>query len=76
MPNKAEMQNLKDVKNYLNRTRGKGFKLTLKDVMGMSEQALDQIMTEMAGGDRYNKGGLVKKNYCNPVTIVDKRKKK
>ena len=22
------------------------------------------------------KGGLAKKNYCNPVTIVDKRKKK
>ena len=73
---KTEMAGAREIARYLNRTRGKDRKLTVKDIQAMSDQQLDNILTEMAGGDRYSSRGLVSKNYMNPVTIVDNRKNK
>ena len=74
---KTEMAGAREIARYLNRTRrGKDRKLTVKDIQAMSDQQLDNILTEMAGGDRFSSGGLASKNYVNPVTIVDNRKNK
>ena len=75
---KAEMAGAREIARYLNRTRDKDRKLTVKDIQSMSDQEIDVILTEMVGGDRtrFSSGGLVSKNYVNPVTIVDNRKNK
>ena len=72
---KTEISGAREIARYLNRARGKDRKLTVKDIQAMSDQQLDNILTEMAGGDRFSSGGLVSKNYVNPVTIVDNLKK-
>lgn len=45
----------KDIANKINRTRGKDYRVTIKDVMAMDERQIDYLL----GRDNMNKGGKV-----------------
>jgi len=48
----------------------KGREVTIAEVKEMPQVQVDKLKRQMRGISQ-NKGGLVTKNYMNPVTIVD-----
>jgi len=51
--------------------------MTKKDILKLiNDEKIGYGLSIAENVDKWNKGGLTKKKYCNPVKIVDNRKKK